>query len=332
MVVTAEHKALPGEVVGDIKPDIQLGPEDIQTYGVTAITDLLDQLAPEIRSDAGRGGEGPAILINGHRISDFREIRNLPTEALLRVDILPEEAALKYGFSANQRVINFVLTPLYSSKGADITGGASTAGGAAAGQAGFTMTQIAGDNRLILNAKYNPQASLTEADRNVTPLSVGENFDIVGNVTGAGPGGEIDPALSALAGRPITIAGVPALAATRPPALADFLPSAGVANVTDERRFRTLVPDSQEVLQRGADVGEDRPGEGGAAENFCCPGPACGSGARLSRWPRRRSSRKSARAGGFASRPRPGTPATVIGRPASALSAGSISPPGHGPR
>ncbi|MGZ5956616.1 MAG: TonB-dependent receptor, partial [Caulobacteraceae bacterium] len=97
VVVTAEHRVEPGEVVGDVKPDIQLGPEDIQSYGVTAITDLLDQLAPEIRSDAGRGGEPPAILINGHRISDFREIRNLPTEALLRVDILPEEAALKYG-------------------------------------------------------------------------------------------------------------------------------------------------------------------------------------------------------------------------------------------
>ena len=44
-------------MVGDIKPDIQLGPEDIQTYGVTAITDLLDQLAPEIRSGTGRGSE-----------------------------------------------------------------------------------------------------------------------------------------------------------------------------------------------------------------------------------------------------------------------------------
>ncbi len=245
VVVTADRKVEVGEVVGDVRPDVQLSPEDIKAYGVTAITDLLDQVAPQVRSDSGRGGEPPAILINGHRISDFREIRNLPTEALLRVDILPEEAALKYGFSANQRVINFVLKPKYASRIVDLNGGASSAGGAAAGQASFTTTDIVGDNRLILNAKYNPQASLTEADRNVTSLSGGQVFDLAGNVVAATPGGEIDPALSALAGRPITIAGAPAAAASRAPTLADFAPTAGVANATDARRFRTLVPDTQ---------------------------------------------------------------------------------------
>jgi iron complex outermembrane receptor protein len=247
LVVTAEHRVEVGEAVGDIRPDIQLGPQDIQSYGVTAITDLLDQLAPDIRSDSGRGGEPPAILINGHRISDFREIRNLPTEALLRVDILPEEAALKYGFSANQRVINFVLKPRYGSRVVDVTGGASTAGGAAGGQASFTATQIAGDNRLILNAKYNPQASLTEAERQIIPLTAGQTFDLVGNVTPATPDGEIDPALSALAGRPIAIAGVPAAAAAAAPSLAAFLPTAGIPNATDVRRFRTLLADTRKI-------------------------------------------------------------------------------------
>src|SRR6185437_6368571 len=30
LVVTAEHRVEPGEVVGDIKPDLQLAPEDVQ--------------------------------------------------------------------------------------------------------------------------------------------------------------------------------------------------------------------------------------------------------------------------------------------------------------
>jgi hypothetical protein len=198
VVVTAEPRVEPGAVVGDIKADLQLQPEDVAAYGVSTITDLLAELAPEIGSNSGRGGEGPAILVNGRRISGFNEIRNLPTESILRVDILPEEAALKYGFSANQRVVNIVLKPSYGSELAELSGGASTAGGAASGQAEVGATRIAGERRFNLDLKYNPQASLTEADRGVIPLTTGPTLD--------------------LAGQPV-----------------------------DQRRFRTLIGDSQKV-------------------------------------------------------------------------------------
>jgi len=181
VVVTAEHRLEPGEVIGDIKPDLQLQPQDVAAYGVSSITDLLDELAPEIGSNSGRGGEGPAILVNGRRISGFNEIRNLPTEAILRVDILPEEAALKYGFSANQRVVNIVLKPAYGSETAELVGGAATAGGGAAGQAELGATRIAGERRFNIDLKYNPQASLTEADRHVIPLPGGPTLDLAGD-------------------------------------------------------------------------------------------------------------------------------------------------------
>ncbi|HEY8004480.1 MAG TPA: hypothetical protein VIE16_09645, partial [Phenylobacterium sp.] len=147
LVVTAQPKVEAGAVVGDIAPDLQLAPEDVAAYGVSTITELLEELAPEIGSNSGRGGEGPAILVNGKRISGINEIRNLPTEAILRVDILPEEAALKYGFSANQRVVNIVLKPSYGSELTDFAGGATTAGGAAGGQAEVGATRIAGERR-----------------------------------------------------------------------------------------------------------------------------------------------------------------------------------------
>ena len=47
-------------------------------------------------------------------------------------------------------------------------------------------------------------------------------FDLAGNVVGITPSVEIDPALSALVGRPITIAGVPKGAASRSLTLGDF--------------------------------------------------------------------------------------------------------------
>ena len=98
VVVTAKKlPPQPGAVVGDIKPELQLSPSDIQSYGVSTVTELLNELTPETRSDRGRGGETPVVLLNGRRISGFNEIQNIPTEAILRVDILPEEVSLKYG-------------------------------------------------------------------------------------------------------------------------------------------------------------------------------------------------------------------------------------------
>jgi hypothetical protein len=98
--------------------------------------ELLEQLAPQTRTERGRGG-APVILLNGRRISGFNEIRDLPSEAILRVDILPEEAALKYGFTASQRVVNFVLRPQFRATTAELAGSAPTAGGRQGGQAGW---------------------------------------------------------------------------------------------------------------------------------------------------------------------------------------------------
>jgi hypothetical protein len=181
LVVQGAPKVEPGAAVGDIKPDLQLQPADVQAYGVSTITELLDELAPEIGSNSGRGGEGPAILVNGRRISGINEIRNLPTEAILRVDILPEEAALKYGFSPNQRVVNIVLKDHVDVELADLQGGASTEGGGASGQAEGGITRILGERRLNIDLKYNPQAALTEAQRGITALTIGPSLDLAGN-------------------------------------------------------------------------------------------------------------------------------------------------------
>jgi iron complex outermembrane receptor protein len=247
VVVTAEKPPLPGAVVGDIQPEISLAPEDIAAYGVSSIADLLDQLAPQLRSDRGRGGEGPVILLNGHRISGFQEIRDIPPEAILRADLLPEEAALKYGYSANQRVINIVLKPTFRSETAELSGGAPTAGGADSEAGELGVTRVIDSNPLNFDLKYSRSSSITEAERDLTSLTAGQPFGLLGNVRSPVAGGEIDPALSAIAGQTVTVAGVPAAAAGRAPTLADFAATAGVPDPTDVRQFRTLVPDTQRV-------------------------------------------------------------------------------------
>ena len=251
VVVTADKPPQPGAVIGEIPPELQLDPADIQAYGVSNIADLLNELAPEIRSDRGRGGEGPVVLLNGRRISGFNEIRDLPTEAILRVDILPEEVALKYGYSANQRVVNIVLQPHFRAETAEAGGGAPTAGGQVSGQAELGVFRIADDHRAHIDLKYQASSALTENERDLTSPSSGQAFDLLGNVRSSPPGGEIDPALSALVGEPVTIAGVPVGADGRALTVADFAPTAGNANASDVGRYRTLLPKTQQVSANG---------------------------------------------------------------------------------
>ena len=171
LVVTGHR--LPGAVVGDVKPEVTFTPEDVETFGVSTVTELLDELAPETRSDRGRGGEGPVILLNGRRISGFNEIRDIPTEAILRVEILPEEVALKYGYSADQRVVNIVLKDRFKALTVEGSGGEATEGGQQTGQGEVDLMRIRGDNRTNLDLKVQDTAALTEDQRGVIPLNTG---------------------------------------------------------------------------------------------------------------------------------------------------------------
>ena len=156
-----------GSVIGDIPPENVLTPADVRATGATDVTELLDALAPQIGSARGRGGERPIMLLNGQRISSFRELRDLPTEAISRVEILPEEVALKYGYRADQRVVNIVLRERFRSTVARVEGSASTEGGYGAGEAELTRLMIGKDSRTSLNLDIEANSGLTEAERDI---------------------------------------------------------------------------------------------------------------------------------------------------------------------
>lgn len=238
-VTVSAGRNLPGSVAGDIPPDQQLGPAEIRSYGVSSVSDLLTELGPQLRS--GRGNGPPVVLLNGRRVSGFEEIRNLPTEAILRVDILPEEVALKYGYSADQRVINFVLRPRFRAVTTELEARLATGGGRATPQGEFDVLTLNRRGRVNLHVEYQESSALTEAERGIRAQA--SPFSIAGNVIGVN-GGEIDPALSAQAGVLTTIAGVPA--GTRNPTLADFAATASQPTATDPTPFRTLLAPSRQ--------------------------------------------------------------------------------------
>lgn len=220
-----------GAALGDYEPELTLDEEQIKAYGASSIEELMTLLEPVTRSS--RGGS-PVFLVNGRRISGFREIRGIPPEAIERTEILPEETALSYGYSADQRVVNFVLK-------ADFRSVTMQASARRPDQGGRTMTdlesnilRISGKQRWTLDLEYE-RDTLFETERNITRDGV--PYDLMGNVTAPG-GGEIDPALSALLGQSVTTASVGAGAAGGA-SLSDF----GVGPRTDDlTAYRTLSP------------------------------------------------------------------------------------------
>ncbi|GAA0320768.1 hypothetical protein GCM10009087_33850 [Sphingomonas oligophenolica] len=167
-VIVTGSRNLPGSVVGDIPPEQQLGPADIRSYGVSSVSDLLNELAPQTTSGRGSGG-APVVLLNGKRISGFAEIRDIPTEAIARVEILPEEVALKYGYRADQKVVNIVLRRRFRATTVELADKAATAGGRNNPDAELDLLKIRGDGRFNLHTSYQSNTALTEDERDIAP-------------------------------------------------------------------------------------------------------------------------------------------------------------------
>jgi hypothetical protein len=167
LVVTAGRVVPRGSVLGDIPPEMVLSPREIRSAGVSSVSELLDYLAPETASARGRGGERPIVLINGARISSFAEVRDIPTEAIVRAEVLPEEVSLKYGYRADQRVVNLVLPRRFAATTAEAGANAPTAGGTSGQNATVTHLRIQRDTRTQLSLKASRATALLESERDL---------------------------------------------------------------------------------------------------------------------------------------------------------------------
>ncbi|MFD1786575.1 TonB-dependent receptor [Sphingomonas floccifaciens] len=233
-----------GSVPGDIPAEQVLRPADVRAYGVSSISDLLTELAPQLGSGRGTEGGMPVVLLNGRRISGFREIGNYPPEAIERVDILPPEAAQQLGYRAEQRVINFVLRRRFNAVTAEVEGGGATQGDRFTTKDEASLLRIMRDKRVNLSLNYTGQTPVYEADRDILPTTTPTRpFSINGNLTPGSGQTQIDPALSALAGRTVTVAGVPD-GVTGRPTLGSFL---GGVNPSNFGAYRTASPAQQKI-------------------------------------------------------------------------------------
>lgn len=255
-VVVVDGVRRRGITLSDIEPEITLGEEEIASYGVSSIAELLEAIEPETSSGRGRRGGGqPVILLNGRRVSGFREIGRYPPEALARLEVLPEEAALAYGFSANQRVVNFVLKPNVIVRAAEGEIETPDQGGTANTEGSFQRLWVDGNRRFSIDVQYEGQSPLLESERNFVQEAGGGPFADPFNLGAPAFG---DPIGSLLGGDPNAV-----VAALTTDSFGGVL--VGTENDGNDQDQRTLRPDSDDVS-----VGFSRAGDfvGGSTLTF----------------------------------------------------------------
>lgn len=228
-----------GSVVTDLMPEAELSSEDIESLGISSVNDLLVELSAQTRS--ARGGR-PVMLVNGRRISSFAEIRDIPAEAIAGVEVMPEETALRFGYPAEQKVVNIRLKDHVRVASAELTGGVPTEGGRTSFGVKAGLLKVDNGQRLNVTLGYDRSSALRESARGIHQEKGRTPYAIPGNVAALVPGAEIDPALSAIAGQPVTVAGVPAEAVHGSLPLSAF---AGGPADTDIGRYRTLLPEEE---------------------------------------------------------------------------------------
>lgn len=232
-----------------VAAETEIGEEEIASHGADSIQDLLTRLQPFISG----GGEEPVLLVNGKPADFDRSILAFPAEALNRLDVLKPEAAARYGYPSGRRVVNLVLKKHFSSLNADAGASGATRGGQYGASLSVGRSAINGPTRWSAQARASYDSALRKSARNIPPRP--GSFDGTGYVSALG-GGEIDPALSLLAGRPVTAAAIPPGALSQAPVLADFAATAGDRHPLDPNAFETLLPARHSL---GLGLGVTRP-------------------------------------------------------------------------
>lgn len=154
-----------GQVEAPQGPIATFDEAEIQALGASSVAELLTAIAPQTGSGRGRGGGFPAVLVNGQRIASFRDLRNYPPEAISKVEVLPEEVALRLGFAATARVVNIILKDNYATRRIELDYGVPSHGGFAEWESEATLLKIAGPQRYSLTLSAEDRSPLFEDER-----------------------------------------------------------------------------------------------------------------------------------------------------------------------
>lgn len=236
-------------VMKDVAPIAELNADALAAIGASSMAELKQALQGQTQS---ADGSAPIFLLDAQRVSGYQEIDSLPPEAIEKVEVLPEQAAVRFGFPPTRRVVNFITKRRF--RQVDIEGSVSTTvpWGSATEKTRVGFTRLREGARITANVEYRRTDPLFYSDRSIA-ADPDIPFDAIGNITGLG-GGEIDSALSGLAGRPVTIAPVPDAPVDRS-TLARYVAGGNRPRLFGLGPYATLVPGNDTVHGEGVVAG-----------------------------------------------------------------------------
>lgn len=215
----------------NLQPETTYDEDDVAGLGVGTVGEALD----EVRNQ--NGDEDPAVLVNGRPVRDQDEIANLPVEAVVRIEVLPRGSASRANGAPGQRAYNVVLRSSVKQGTLTASREEATEGGWGNTKGEAQFTWIKGQDRVNLSLRGAKSGSLFENERDFIPRTEFFPTSPIGNILPFG-GTEVDPALSALFGQPVTTVALPA--GQTAPTLAALLPGANQINPSEISSYRTL--------------------------------------------------------------------------------------------
>jgi hypothetical protein len=149
---------------GAVTPITEIAPSEVQSYATDTLNQLLEALEPQTRSSRS---SNPAIVLIDGRLAGPGELDSIPPEAIAKVEILPEVAALKYGFSEDQRVVNILLRQPFDAVRADAAGSGATEGGGQVAMADASLLRLDRDAQATVRASYKGSSWLRDSERGI---------------------------------------------------------------------------------------------------------------------------------------------------------------------
>ena len=146
-----------------IQADRVISEEEVSTYGLSSIEELLDEIA----SERGNGREEIVYLIDGQRVRGLGDIGSYPTEAINRIEVLPRGAAARLGGSPSQQVVNISLKPQLRSFVGRASIAAATDGGFTSQNGEISVTNIRRPRRINLALRWRHEDALLESERDI---------------------------------------------------------------------------------------------------------------------------------------------------------------------
>lgn len=133
--------------------------DSIRTLGAMTIGEVIERL------ERRNGGRPFSIIVNGRRLADISDLRDVPPEALAEIQILSNRSAGNYGFTPENKVLNLVLKPRFASTTADLGMRLSTEGGGDDVTAALRHIKIDQERRFNASVSLQGNTGLDGRDR-----------------------------------------------------------------------------------------------------------------------------------------------------------------------